>query len=146
MQLVTINVTATDPDGQAITSLTANLSGLPAGNNAVFTPSADKSSGQLTWTPTFADSRAAPYVVTFTASNTLSASASTAITITNVDRPPAVTAPATRTVAETSLLSFSSSASDPDGEAITSLQADVSGLPPGNNAAFTANSNKTSGT
>src|SRR5207253_2657089 len=49
MQLVTINVTATDPDGQAITSLTANLSGLPAGNNAVFTPSADKSSGQLTW-------------------------------------------------------------------------------------------------
>ena len=40
------------------------------------------------------------YTVTFTASNALSGSASTSITVGNVDRSPVVTAPATASVLE----------------------------------------------
>ena len=50
-ELVTLTVTASDPDGDAITSLSADLSGLPGGNNAVFTSNADHAGGTLTWTP-----------------------------------------------------------------------------------------------
>jgi hypothetical protein len=80
---VTVNVTAADPDGNPITSLVADLSGLPAGNNAVFTVGAGNTSGTLTWTPTPADIRPTPYTVTFTAANALSGSAATAITVTD---------------------------------------------------------------
>jgi parallel beta-helix repeat protein len=143
---LSIPVTASDPDGDAITSLTANLSALPAGNNAAFTPGAGSTTGTLTWTPTFADGRPTPYNVSFTASNALSGSSSTAITVTNVDRAPVVGAPATATGAETFVLSISVTASDPDGDAISSLTADLSALPSGNNAVFTTGSGNTSGT
>ena len=77
-QALTVNVTAADPDGQAINSLTT--SALPAG--AAFTPGAGNTSGTLTWTPTFI--QAGSYTVTFSAANTLTGSASTAITVTDV--------------------------------------------------------------
>ena len=38
-----------------VTSLTANLSALPPGNNAVFTPASGNQVGRLTWQPTAAD-------------------------------------------------------------------------------------------
>src|SRR5205814_1847520 len=78
----------------------------------------------------------------FTASNAQSGSSGTTITVANVDRPPAVTASASQTVAENVALSFTVTASDPDNQAITSLAA--SGLPPG--ATFTPNGSNTSGT
>jgi hypothetical protein len=62
-----INVDAGDPDGEAITNLTADVSGLPPGNDAVFTDSPDHSHGTLTWTPTVADSGV--YTVGFRAAN-----------------------------------------------------------------------------
>src|SRR4029079_2780757 len=120
---VTVNVTASDPDGQAITALTANLTNLPAGNNAVFTPNASKTAGTLTWTPTFNDGRAAAYNVTFTAANALSGSATTASTVTNVDRAPIVTAAATATVSEGGVMTLTVAVADSDGDAITSLTA-----------------------
>src|SRR5947208_151391 len=132
--LLTVSVTATDPDGEAITSLTADLTGLPAGNNAQFSSPSPHTSGTFTWTTAYADARTAPYDVTFTAANVLSGSATTAITVTDVDRAPAVTAPATATVQAGSLLTVSVTASDPDGEAITSLTADLTGLPAENDA------------
>src|SRR6185295_2767081 len=77
---LTINVTASDPNGEAITSLTAT--GVPSG--ATFTPGPGNTSGTLSWTPGYTQS--GPYSVTFTATNSLTGSATTAITVNNVDR------------------------------------------------------------
>ncbi|HET9250682.1 MAG TPA: putative Ig domain-containing protein [Candidatus Eisenbacteria bacterium] len=134
--LLTFGVTASDPDGDTISSLTA--APLPSG--ATFTPNGSNTSGTFDWTPSF--TQAGSYNVTFTASNALSGQASTAITIANVDRAPAVTAPATASGAENALLTFTVTASDPDGDPIASLTA--SPLPSG--ATFTPNGAKTSGT
>src|SRR5207249_2344660 len=141
---LTVGVQAADPDGQAITSLTADLSGLPAGNNAVFTPGPGNTSGALTWTPTYND--AGSYTVRFTAANALSGSAATVITVSNVDRAPVVSAPASVIGSVGSLMTVAVKASDPDGQAITSLTADLSGLPAGNNASFTPGPGDTTGT
>ncbi len=143
---ITVSVTASDPDNQSITSLTANLSGLPAGNSAVFTSNPAHTAGTLTWTPTFADGRVPPYTVSFTATNTLSGSATTAITVANVDRAPAITVPAAVAGSEGVALSIPVTVADPDGQAVSSLTADLSGLPFGSNAAFTQNPSHTSGT
>jgi len=78
---VTVNVSAEDPD-DAITFLTANLSTLPSGHGAVFTASADNTQGMLSWTPSFSD--AGTYTVTFTASNFMSGSDATTITVADV--------------------------------------------------------------
>ncbi len=142
---VVIDVTASDPDG-AITSFTPNLSGLPAGNNAAWTTNGSKTTGRLTWTPGFADGRATPYAVTFTAANALSGSASTAITVANVDRAPVVTAFAAATVQKGTTLSLTVTAADPDGDAITTLTSNFASLPAPNDAAFTVNAAKTGGT
>ena len=133
---LTVNVTASDPDGEAITSLTA--SGLPSG--AAFAAGSGNTTGALTWTPGY--SEAGSYTVTFTASNVLSGSTNTAITVSNVDRAPVMTSPATVSVDENQPLTVNVSASDLDGDAISSLTA--SGLPSG--AAFAAGSGNTTGT
>jgi parallel beta-helix repeat protein len=143
---LSFTVTSADVDGDAIASLSANLSTLPAGNNAVFTAGAGNTSGTLTWSPTFADGRATPYNVIFTAANSLTGADTTAIVVTPVDRSPVVTAPATALVIAGSALSVTVAASDPDGDAITSLAANLSALPAGNNAAFTAGAGNISGT
>ena len=78
---LSIPVTASDPDGDAISALTADLSALPPGNNAVFAPGAGNTSGTLTWSPASGDAGSSPYDVTFTASNALTGSATTAITV-----------------------------------------------------------------
>ena len=134
--LLTVAVTASDPDGEAISSLTAT--GLPPG--ATFTPGSGNTSGTLSWTPSF--TQAGSTIVTFTAANALSGSSSTAITIANTDQAPVVTAPATASAAEGSLLTVAVTASDPDGEAIASLTA--TGLPAG--ATFTPGPGNGSGT
>ncbi len=139
--LLTVNVTASD--AEAITSLTANVTGLPAGHNAVFTPNAAKTAGTLTWTPTFSDGRVNPYSVTFTAANALSGSGSTSITVNNIDRAPVVTAAATAAAQKNVQMSLVITAADPDGDAITTLAANLANLPAGNNAAFSVNASKT---
>src|SRR6185503_8689195 len=47
---------------------------------------------------------------------------------------------------EGTLLTFTVSAADPDGEAIGALVASLSGLPAGHNASFVANPSRTAGT
>ena len=74
-----VNVTASDVDGDAITSLTANLSGLPAGHNATFTVNGSNTAGTLRWTPAVGQSGS--YNITFTASNLLSGSKTTRIQV-----------------------------------------------------------------
>jgi hypothetical protein len=130
-----VNVTAADPDGDPLSSLTAT--GVPAG--ATFTAGPGNTSGTLSWTPDF--TKAGSYSVSFIAGNALSGSGTTAITVTNTDRAPVVTTPVTATVAEGQLLAVNFTVVDPDGDPISSLTA--TGVPPG--ATFTPGPSKTSG-
>lgn len=132
---IAFNVTASDPDATPIASLLA--SGLPAG--ATFTANGANTSGAFAWTPDY--SQAGSYPVVFTASNALSGSATTTISVANVDLAPVVTAPATVAGNEGAAIAFTVGAADPDGDAIASLTA--LGLPVG--ATFTANASNTSG-
>ena len=76
---MTVMRSAADPDGDPIGSFTADLSGLPAGNNAAFSVNASNTIGTLTWTPALAD--IGTFVVNFTAANRLVGHGSTAITV-----------------------------------------------------------------
>ncbi len=138
--LLSFTVTATDQDGNAISTLTA--APLPAG--ATFSSNGAHTSAVFTWTPSF--TQAGTYDVTFTASNALSGLATTTITVTNVDLGPEVTAPATVAGNAGAALSFTVTASDPDGDAIASLTADTSSLPSGHDAQLASNPANTSGT
>jgi PKD repeat protein len=119
---LTVTVSVSDPDGEAIASLTA--SDLPAG--AAFTSGAPYTSGTLTWTPTF--TQAGSYAVTFTATNALVGTKVTTLQIANTDRPPTVSAPVQAGILIPNVLTFTITASDIDGEPITSLRA--SNMPP----------------
>ena len=76
---VSFKVTAKDPDGDPITSLTVNTSKLPIGSFVTFTPNSTKTEGTFTWF--LGLTATGNYKVTFTAANALSASASTNIHI-----------------------------------------------------------------
>ncbi len=135
----TLEVTVTDPDADVITSLTAEP--LPVG--ASFTMNSGRTSGTLEWTPVAGQEGG--YDVTFTAmANGAFDAAATHITVVSggADVPPTVTAPATQTGAEGAPLIFIVSATDANGDAITSLMG--SPLPAG--ATFTANAANTEGT
>ena len=106
-------VTAADPDGDPIASLTA--APLPAG--AAFAPNGSNTSGTFDWRPDF--SQAGDYAVTFTASNALSGSATTAIHVGSSNRPPVLSVPAGVFGAEGVLISLPIAASDPDGDHVT---------------------------
>lgn len=80
-KVITFKVTASDPNGDAIQSLTADFSGLPKAHHAKFKTNATNTVGTLRWRPTFIDARITPYVVIFTAKNSLSGSAKTAIIV-----------------------------------------------------------------
>ena len=62
---VTFNVSASDVDGDPITSLVVDLSSFPAGHNVAFTTSIGNTLGTFSWVPSFED--AGIYNVTFTA-------------------------------------------------------------------------------
>ena len=117
---ITVRVTASDPDGDAIRSLVADLSSLPPGNDATFTPDPSNTSGSLTWTPDLADAGRS-YSVTFTASNPLSGSAVTIISVTRPNHLPiaalSVTPPAG--VAPLAVTADASASTDLDGPLAT---------------------------
>jgi len=143
-QLLTFTVTASDPDGQAIETLTA--SGLPSG--ATFSANTSHTSGTFHWTP--ASGQAGNYTVTFTATNHTgqilrTGSATTAIAIETGDHPPAVAAPPGVNGEEGGVIAFTVSAEDPDGDAISSLTANTADLPAVNDASFTPAPDNTSG-
>ncbi len=137
---ISFTVTAGDPDGEPITSLTA--SPLPAG--ASFAANGSSTSGTFAWTPDFTQAGSAS--VTFTATNSLSGSATTAIAVANVDRAPLVAAPPSAAVEELGHIDLPVSVSDPDADPITALTADLSGLPAGHAATFLTDTGNASGT
>ncbi|MDW7710102.1 MAG: Ig-like domain-containing protein [Deferrisomatales bacterium] len=106
-QLLSFTVSATDPDGDPVTITT---SALPTG--ATFDGTT------FSWTPGF--TQAGSYPVTFTATaGGLTDSETITITVTDVDRPPVLAPIGNKTVGEGSLLSFTVSAADPDGDPVT---------------------------
>ena len=115
--VLTLNVTATDPDGDPIALLRADVSDLPLGANAAFATSGANTAGIFTWTPTSVDSRSAPYRVRFIASNALRDTATTYIAVTNVNRAPVADPGGPYTALVDVALQFQGTASsDPDGD------------------------------
>ena len=111
-QALTFTATATDPNSNALTFSAGNL---PTG--ATLTPA-----GAFSWTPTF--SQAGNYDVTITVTDNGSPAASDSeivtITVGNVNRAPVMGAiGASQTATEGQLLTFTATASDPDGNAVT---------------------------
>jgi hypothetical protein len=119
---IAFNVTASDPDGDPISSLTAE--GLPA--DATFSTAHDNSSAQLEWTPTVADLGIFP--LSFRASNTLFGSANTLLYV-NRYQPPRITIDGNPIGTEGQPLALQISALDPNAHSITSFG--VTGAPPG---------------
>ncbi len=141
---LSFTVTASDPDGQPIGSLVADFSGLPAGHTATFVPGSGNTSGTFSWKPSYSDSGS--WSVTFRATaNGLQAARTTAIKVVNVDRAPVLTAPGTVKVSRGTIAIVDVAVSDSDGDAITSLTANLSALPAGNNARFVPGPGNTTG-
>ncbi len=117
---LTFSISATDADGD---SITYSATGLPSG--ATF------SSPTFTWTPTY--TQGGSYQVTFVASDGQSQDSETiTITVANVNRAPTLSQIGDRSVDENQALTFSISASDPDGD---SIAYSATGLPSGANFA-----------
>ena len=76
---IVVRVTAHDPDGDPIQSLTADLSRLPPEDGATFQADPGDTSGTMSWTPDADDT--STYVVVFHAQNSLSATASTVLRV-----------------------------------------------------------------
>lgn len=118
--VITFTVTASDPDGPALTGLTADFSGLPLGHNATFASGAGNTSGTFAWTPSYQSSRPTPYAVTFTATNVISGSATTKITVLDANRPPVADAGGPYYAFEGAPLTLDGTgSSDPDGDPLT---------------------------
>ncbi|HEV8361455.1 MAG TPA: PKD domain-containing protein [Candidatus Thermoplasmatota archaeon] len=109
-ELLTFTVSATDPDGDA---LTFSATGLPAG--ATFDPA----TRTFSWTPDY--TQAGSYVVRFTVTDSQGDSdfEDVAITVVNVNRPPSLQGISDKTVTQGQTLSFSLQGSDADNEALT---------------------------
>jgi len=117
--LLSLDVAASDPDGDAIAAFIALLGALPAGNNATFTAAADNRSGVLRWTPAATDTGV--YPVSFQAINTLSGSGTTQVTVRAPNLAPTaavVVTPATGN-APLSVTANASGSSDPEGNILS---------------------------
>ncbi len=113
---LTFSISATDPDGD---SITYSATGLPSG--------ASFSNQTFSWTPTYA--QAGTYQVTFIANDGQSQDSETiTISVVNVNRAPTLSQVGNRSVDENHALTFSVTASDPDGDAIS---YSATGLPSG---------------
>ncbi|NQU10447.1 putative Ig domain-containing protein, partial [bacterium] len=108
-QALTVVVSATDPDSP---TLTYSATGLPSG------ASFNASTRTFSWTPGY--TQAGSYPVTFTVSDgSLTDSEAVTITVNNVNRAPVLAAIGNKSVNEGQVLSFTVSATDPDGNSLS---------------------------
>ncbi len=134
-QLLQFIVTATDPDGDALSFAGSNL---PTGASLT-----DNNDGTATfsWTPALGQTGNYPNVAVTATDNgspPQNASQSFTITVGNVNRPPVLSAIGNKTVNEGQLLQFIVTATDPDGDVLSFAG---SNLPTG--AGLTDNKNGT---
>jgi protocatechuate 3,4-dioxygenase beta subunit len=115
-QSLTFTVSATDPDSDPLTYSASNL---PAG--ATFNP-AKKT---FTWTPGFSQAGTYPNVHFQVSDGVLTDAGDITITVTNVNRPPVLNTIGKKTVAEGQSLTFTVSATDPDGDPLTYSAANL---------------------
>jgi Putative Ig domain/Abnormal spindle-like microcephaly-assoc'd, ASPM-SPD-2-Hydin len=112
-QALTFTATATDPNGNA---LTFSGGGLPTGATL------NATTGAFSWTPSFTQGGQS-YSVTVTVTDNGSPAASDfetfTITVGNVNRPPVLGAIGAKTATEGTPLTFTATATDPDGGALT---------------------------
>jgi hypothetical protein len=125
---VAFQVTASDPDGEVIASLTADTSGLPLGNDASFVSNPSHTLGDFTWHSTEVD--AGDYSVTFLATNALVGSALTSIHLAPPIPLPQISASADTTGSEGSPMELTAVAMEP-GDDFQLLTITVSGAPAG---------------
>lgn len=117
-QLLSFNITGSDPDGDAVTCA---ASGLP--NGASFMDNGD-GTGTFSWTPGAGD--VASYSVTFTASDAaLTATETITVSIGLVNNPPTLTPIGNRTVMQGQTLAFTVMATDPDGNGLALSAANL---------------------
>lgn len=115
---LSIAVTATDPDGDAVTLTAANI---PAG--ATFTDNGG-GNGQLTWIPTF--HQAGTYTVTIIAADfEKSASQQITVAVGNTDRAPVYMPMTAQSGIEGTLFAFTVAATDPDNDPVALSAADL---------------------
>jgi hypothetical protein len=110
-------VSVSDPDGDPIDSLKADLAALPSG--PTFTVSPDHARGLFAWTPTY--SNAGLYRVHFVAKDPFEADAVTELEILDIPGPPALSVPSSEIGLEGTPLTVLVTANDPDGDPLTSL-------------------------
>ncbi len=117
-------IQASDPDLEDSLKLALSIESLPEG--ARFNPA----TGQLNWTPTFR--QAGRYTLTVKATDGKAESTRTvSLVVENVNRPPALTVPATIEGKEGEPLQFNVTATDPDEEDQGKLQLKAISLPEG---------------
>ncbi|MDA8792707.1 putative Ig domain-containing protein, partial [Bacteriovoracaceae bacterium] len=116
--LLSFNISATDPDGN---NLSYSASGLPSGANF------DSNSQSFTWTPGF--DQAGTYNVTFNVdddgSPVMSDSEVVVITVADINQAPILASIGSQSGDENSLVQFSISATDPDGDSLTYSAANL---------------------
>jgi len=110
--LLEFTITASDPDGD---TLTYSASNLPTG------ASFDPATQTFSWTPGYGDTGNCDILFTVTDNGTPPESDSETVTITvgDVNRPPVLNTIGAKSVDEGSLLEFTITASDPDGDTLT---------------------------
>jgi chaperone required for assembly of F1-ATPase len=119
--LLSFIISATDPDGDTLTYSPSNL---PTGANF------NASTQTFSWTPTFSQAGSYPNVHFQVSDGSLTASENITITVNNVNRPPVLNSIGSKSVNEGALLSYTISATDPDGDTLT---YSASNLPTGAN-------------
>ena len=121
--VVQFTVSATDPDGEPIGQFQADVDDLPVPNDASFEWISGTPMGTFHWSTTPRDSGV--HEVVFTATNSLSGTATTSLRVINVDQPPVLSAPASVEGQVGTPILFDVLAMDPDGDPITYLSADL---------------------
>jgi hypothetical protein len=136
---IVFGVSASDPDGDPITSLTMDLDVLPAGHGASFALGVGGTTGTFSWTAGY--DAAGAYHLVVTAESGSASTATVFLAVGNVDRGPEVAAPSPVQALENAPLDVLVLATDPDGDPIRSLTSGP--LPQG--AAFVADPGNASG-